>query len=259
MPKGRLKKTVAKEDVVVKVGRLNLNEQPAPPEEIVAKSVTPTVKGTISGTFTPAPLTREDYFAISNATEGWLTEAETNLLWYTAENYWSDGCRWVEIGSYCGKSTVLLGGVLALHGAGWLQCVDPMDGNLSFPTHYEDKLLASNRLDNVGSTLEKFNATIERAGLTKIVDLIPTKFTDAHAEDGVFTLAFVDGLHDFDSVKDDWEHLKPMLTQNAIVIFHDYQKWHGPTLVVDTAIAYNELQFIEQADSLVVCRYIGAK
>lgn len=206
-------------------------------------------------------LTRSDYRAISDATEGWFEPAEADLLVKVAAERAARAEEhiWIEIGSYCGKSTVLLAGELALFGEGALYAVDPHAGELSYPTHFVDGRMDAARLDQVGSTLEKFRATIQMAHLEPYVSEAVMPFTSFGTQRGFITLAFVDGLHDFGSVLADWDHLKPMLADEATVCFHDFSTWAGPHQVVTDAVAIGELEIVEQADSLVVCKFLGAK
>jgi len=206
----------------------------------------------------PMPeITPLDYERISNETEGWLSPAEGDLLWLTAEQHWHKDAQWVEDGSYKGKSTVLLGGVLALHQGGWLQAVDPHSGDLSYPSQVKDGLM-DGEPRNEGSSLEGFQQTIQRAHLESYVSLVQRRFTD-HVPPSPVDLVFLDGLHDFASVYADYKHIRQFLTPDATVIFHDVGAWTGPTQVVNVAVAMGELQIIEQADSMCVCKFLGAK
>lgn len=231
MPKGKPRaKAVAKEENISVVNR---------------------IKGTISGTFTPTPLTHENYLALSSSTEGWMTEAEAKLLWKTAERVWHKDAQWVEDGSFKGKSTVILGGVLALHQGGWLQAVDPHEGDLSYPSRFENGMM-DGESTNVGSTVEAFKSTIKRAYLESYVSLVQHRFLDYEPPAPV-DLVFLDGLHDFDNVDADYKHIRPFLAPDATVIFHDVNDWAGPTKVVNYFVECGELQVVEQANSLCVC------
>jgi len=167
-----------------------------------------------------------------------------NGLWAAAQraiesNDQSDGSVWFEVGSYCGRSTALLAGVLAIAGKGILIAVDPMEGNLSKITHWGlNGLLDSNELISMGSTFEKFSATMAKID-TGNVTLVQKRFTDVEIKHPV-SLVFIDGLHDYESVKADWEHVKPHLTNGATVAFHDYFQWEGVTKLVDQVIHAGE-------------------
>lgn len=208
---------------------------------------------------TPPPKTREEYRAISDSTEGWLQEAEADLLVRTAEKYWNPNSQWLEIGSFKGRSTVLLAGVLAANEAGWLQCVDPMEGDLSYPSKWgANGTMDTDRIENVGSTLEAFRETINKANLNSYVTLYECFITD-HVPPSLVDLCFYDGLHDYQSILSDYSYTKQFLASNAILIFHDFTTWAGPHQVVTDAVAIGELEILEQAESLIVCRFLGAK
>ncbi len=196
----------------------------------------------------------DELMQISRETEGWLTEGESKLLYEAAEQSWSPDCVWVEGGSYCGKSSVLLGGVLASFEGGRLYAVDPHEGNLSYPSHYVNGLLASDHLDNVGSTLYKCRDTLIKGEVNGFVSIVPYKLTD-YTPPAPVDLFFLDALHDYESVKADWQWFKQFLVDQAVVIFHDYGQWDGVTRTVKEAVEAGELEECSTADSLIVLRY----
>lgn len=237
------------------------------PRPKVAKTVEPII--TTAGEAPTGPalakLLYEDYRAVSDATDGYLSEAEANALWQVATAaYKNTGNYWIEDGSYKGKSTVMIAGALALMAIGdttehVLISVDPHEGKLSFPSHYAvDKLLDSDHLSEELPTFDAFHATIDSAGLGDVVVAMMGRFTDYTPKKPV-GLIFIDALHDYDSVKADWEHAKQFLAEGATVMFHDYGKWHGPTQVVDEAVQAGELEVVVQDETLVVCKFLGVK
>jgi predicted O-methyltransferase YrrM len=200
---------------------------------------------------------------ISAETEGYMTEAESDLLWHAAESAFNpDGNSWIEVGSYIGKSTVTIAGVLACsvkekdfnHR---VYAVDPHEGKLTFPSHYAPSGLLDgvSRIEESGGTRERFDATITKADLWHWVSVIAHPFTDFHADNEPIGFIFIDGLHDYDSVKADWEHAKKFLKDGATVVFHDYHKWEGVTRTVDEALTAGEIARGEGVDSLYVAQF----
>src|SRR5205823_14846634 len=88
------------------------------------------------------PLTK--YLQASAKIPGWLRGEEAKTMASLVSSL-PDNCVVVEIGSFLGSSSVLLGGALKLRGSGKLHCVDPFDGSgdaFSVPI-YKDILAVS--------------------------------------------------------------------------------------------------------------------
>lgn len=126
---------------------------------------------------------------------GWLTQTEGKAL---AEL--SQGKRVLEIGSYCGRSTVCIGRV-----AESVTCVDYFDGRCT---------------PNPQDTSEHFDKNIERYEITgKVAKCHPEALIPMPAYD----LAFIDGAHDRDSVVADIEKALQVLKPDGLLAFHDYR------------------------------------
>lgn len=229
-----------------------------PSKKVVKKTEPTVVQGHAEPVTSPPAKTLDDYRAISDSVDGWLTSAEADLLVRTAETEWKPNCLWVEVGSYLGKSTVLLGGVLAQHKSGQFYACDPHLGDLSYPTRWQDELLESDKLHNVGSTLTRFRETIDDADLRDYVSVVQS-FSIDYAPPGMVDLIFIDGLHSYEDVKEDYTHFKQFFNVGAAVLFHDFNTWYGPHKVVTDAVAMGELEIVSQGDSLCVCKFLGVK
>src|SRR5437868_2819386 len=95
--------------------------------------------------------------------EGWLEEDEADLLIAaTGQVLRRLGPKAVvEIGSYCGRSTVVLGSVMqVLSPESRVYAIDPHDGWVG---------AADGRLSACGSTRVRFDRNIADAGLTEVV------------------------------------------------------------------------------------------
>src|SRR5690606_26787045 len=99
--------------------------------------------------------------------EGWLSNREAELLaaiTLKACNSLKGPHRIVEIGSYQGKSTVVLGTVAkAFFPKARVFAIDPHEGMVG---------ASDQAIQQVPPTLEKFKRNIENAGLTEVVALI---------------------------------------------------------------------------------------
>lgn len=152
--------------------------------------------------------------------DGWLTLGEGTLLYNLAKKAEGKGVI-VEIGSYTGKSTVCLGkGSLA--------------GN-KVKIYAVDPHLCDTAVDKYGKdgSLGEFQKNIREADVLSVVELIHKTSEDAAKQ---FThpveVAFIDGSHDYDMVKLDFDVWFPQVIDGGWMAFHDTTIWKGPKKVV---------------------------
>lgn len=136
--------------------------------------------------------------------EGWLTQKEGNTL---AEL--SEGKDVLEIGSFCGRSTVCMA-----RKANRVECIDPFDGRAT---------------PEVGSTLDRFRKNVERYGVkAKVVEHIGTTGQVSPRWNGqTFDLVFVDGDHSYESVRADIEFASKVIRPGGVIAFHDFRQFPG--------------------------------
>lgn len=157
----------------------------------------------------------EQALEIMRHTTGWFTDAEGTLMFNVVSKALSSGLKGqvVEVGSYCGRSTVILGSaVQKAHSGTRVLAVDPHEGGLSIPKSGNS---------HVSPTLSKFRETIKGAGLQSVVQEVLKKSSDVKVS-GPIAVLFIDGLHDYENVSKDYEHFAPHLVDEAVVMFHDY-------------------------------------
>lgn len=135
---------------------------------------------------------------------GWLRQEEAKAL---AEI--SHGKRVLEIGSYCGLSTVCIART-----AESVTAVDYFDGR-------------GTRVP--GDTQPAFQANIDRYGLT---DKVMTCHPDSEIPLPLYDLAFIDGAHDAASVAADIEKALAVLKPGGLLAFHDYHSPPDPGVTV---------------------------
>lgn len=126
---------------------------------------------------------------------GWLTANEGRALAKYAKNK-----TVLEIGSYCGKSTVCLA-----RPAKEITCVDFFDGRGTA---------------NPCNTRPAFDRVIARHG---VEDKVTALHPSYRLPDETFDVAFIDGAHDAQSVKADIDKATAALKSDGLLIFHDYQ------------------------------------
>lgn len=150
--------------------------------------------------------------AMSREISGFLTDREGWLLYQLAKMT-REGCI-VEIGSWQGKSTVWLGlGTLEAFRRK-VYAIDPHTGS-------EEHQIPGQKI----WTLEKFKENVQRAGLSDIVSPIVSLSHEARRSfDQPVGLLFIDGAHDHESVKRDYELWAPLVMDGGYIVFHDTQQ-----------------------------------
>ncbi len=184
---------------------------------------------------------------LMNSIEGCLGEDEADLLIATT---WKTLTELpllhavVEIGSYCGRSTVVLASVVkAIYGQTKVYAIDPHTG----------KVGAQDRgLYDTMPTIEKFRQNIANAGLADIVELIP-KYSFEVLWDQPIGLLLIDGFHDYKNVSRDFFHFERWIVLGAYIAFHDYADYYpGVKLFVDEILRSGHFQKIHCVQSMMV-------
>lgn len=144
---------------------------------------------------------------------GWLTHEEGTYLQSLAV-----GRRVLEIGSYCGKSSIYLART-----AHELYCIDTFNGDaVGLPPH---------------DTYKEFNDNLTRHGVQQKVTVIQANSRDRPHVYGKFDLVFIDSDHSYDAVKSDIEYATGLMASGGVLAFHDYRSAQDP----DVTRAVNEL------------------
>ncbi|ADU61123.1 MAG: class I SAM-dependent methyltransferase [Pseudodesulfovibrio sp.] len=133
----------------------------------------------------------------------------------------------VEIGSFLGKSTCWLALGAKAAGREAITAVDYFKP-MTFMATSEDPM--DQAIAKAGSTLPFFKEHIRTFGVEDFVSPIVTDSRSAaEAWDGrQIRLLFIDGHHEYNSVKTDFSLWSPFVQQGGIIIFHDYcQSWPG--------------------------------
>jgi predicted O-methyltransferase YrrM len=148
---------------------------------------------------------------------GWLAETEAAVLFETVQQVRPRTV--VEIGSYLGRSTVLLG--LAQRAAGLeaprLVAIDPHTGDRQ-------------HLEQLGvSSLPSFDLFKRHVDAVGLGDLVEARVAPS-AEVGrswsePIDMLFVDGWHSFEAVCQDGHLFLPHVRDNGVVIFDDYRNY----------------------------------
>ena len=183
-------------------------------------------------------------------TEGWLRREEAALLLRTTRCAMAehDAAAVVEVGSYCGRSTVVMASaVRTVNPSVRVHAIDPHQGDVG----------AMDTLQGVHHglpTFERFQKNVADAGLTDMITAIRQHSYDVDWQSSIGFL-FVDGLHDYASVARDFNHFERHLAPGAYVAFHDCDdEYPGVQAFVAGLTGGDSYEEVGRAASLVVFR-----
>jgi len=155
---------------------------------------------------------------------GFLLEDEARLLGTIAACVRCEGSI-VEIGSFKGKSTVMLATVAKHYGLGPVVAIDPHNFNSAE--------LQEHRTSPESSSYGEFLRNLETAGVSDHVE--PHRaFSSAIASGWNRAIRFlwIDGDHSYQGAKTDFDGFSPYLKPHGIVAFHDaLHEFAGPLRV----------------------------
>ncbi len=175
-------------------------------------------------------LSHEEFSEIKKVVDtldGWLSHDDGANLYSLAKQATGKGVI-VEIGSWKGKSTVCLAKGSKRGNNIPVYAIDPHSGS---PEHVQEK--------GHIATFEEFKQNISEAEVEDLVVAIVD--TSQHAAldfDRPVEVIFVDGAHDYDSVKEDFDLWYPKVVDGGWMAFHDSVEptWPGVVEVVDTHV-----------------------
>jgi predicted O-methyltransferase YrrM len=180
--------------------------------------------------------------------EGWLSDAEAFALYRVARACGAPIVG-VEIGSWHGKSSVMIGGAMRDGGGGALYAIDPYEGAGGYSAL---KVVSQPATDY----LDRFQQNIAAAGLGEIVrpmrgysyDIVKKWTTPTD-------LLFIDGDHDYGAVRRDFEDWSPHLKPGGITVFHDTNgQFPGPTRLVEEELRRPDWVSVRCVGSLTIAR-----
>lgn len=166
----------------------------------------------------------------------------------------------LEIGSYCGKSTVYLG-VAAKAAGGVLFALDHHQGseeNMPGWEHHDTELFdaETGRLD----TFPLFRRTLREAGLEDtVIPLVAPSEVAARGGLGPFSFVFIDGGHGREPAYADYRAWAPKLVQRGLLAIHDVfpdpaDGGRPPFEIYEMALASGLFEEVRAVKSLRVLR-----
>ncbi len=190
--------------------------------------------------------------------KGFLSGAEGEALYRHAAQLEGAGPA-LEIGSYCGKSTVYLG--LGCRASG--RALFAVDHHRGSEEHQPGELFHDPALvDDQGrfSTLSEFRRTLERAALEDVViPVLASSIQFSRAWSGRLALVFIDGGHSLDTALADYRAWAAQLDTGGLLAIHDVypaseEGGQAPITVWRLALASGLFEEIDAVDSLRVLR-----
>lgn len=160
----------------------------------------------------------------AEAIPGFLGENEGRLLGTIAACVPRGGAI-VEIGSFKGKSSVILAKVAARYDAAPIVAIDPHNFN--------NAELAAHRTSPDASSYEEFLENLGAAGVRNLVEVHRAYSTDlAAAWNRPIGFLWIDGDHSYGGAKADFAGFAPHLIPGGVVAFHDaLHEFAGPIRV----------------------------
>ncbi|NKZ01053.1 class I SAM-dependent methyltransferase [Nocardiopsis alborubida] len=162
-----------------------------------------------------------ELLAAAEAAKGFMPTDEGTALFEAAVDYAQVGPI-VEIGTYCGKSTIFLGAAARATGAKVLT-IDHHRGSEEHQEgwEYHDASLvdeATGRFD----TLPHFRRTITEAGLADEIIALVGRSADVAAVWGTpLGMVFIDGGHSEEAAQNDYSGWSPHIASGGALVIHD--------------------------------------
>lgn len=192
------------------------------------------------------------------AIPGWLSENEAITLYELALGLPAERPVAVEIGSWLGKSSVVLSKGLKGKRRPALYCIDPFNGDADA----SDRELYGREMVGMDRTLEQtFLDNMKKNGVLEIVrPMVAYSFEVAVDFKDPIDLLFIDGNHDYEAVLQDYEQWSPLIKTGGVIAFHDVvfdpdPDPVGPVMVAKQHIYDNPMwSNVRLVDSLLVAQ-----
>lgn len=142
--------------------------------------------------------------------DGWLTKNEGEALFLLAKK--TDEGNIIEIGSWHGKSTYYLA-----------KGIENKDSYVISIDHHTGSIEQRNRTKGPIDTLPNFISNMRRLGVSSKIKMMVMNSSDASKKikSNSASLIFLDGSHEYEFVKEDFNAFWSKLKQNGIFAIHD--------------------------------------
>ena len=164
--------------------------------------------------------------------QGWMTRAQAQRLWNAAQGL-SRGSRIVEIGSYHGRSAIVLS---SASGPGiQVFAIDPHGGNDRGPQQI------NGAFEEGQADHEQFLANLRDAGVADKVQHIRKPSQDATGDiPGLLDVVYIDGAHRYAPAKADIDRWGAKVAKGGTLLIHDSFSSIGVTLALLVTLVFGK-------------------
>ena len=199
--------------------------------------------------------------AIIDDIKGFLDPDEGNTLAKYAHQHCREYAA-LEVGSYCGKSTVYLAAACQSHGS-VVYAVDHHRGSEEHQPgeQYHDPELFDARQDKMDSFVE-FRMNIDAAGFTDtVVPIVAPSVQAAKQWHTPLGLVFIDGGHSLTAATNDYQSWAEHVAPGGILAIHDLfpnpeEGGQAPITIWRLALASGRFEEVEVCKTLGIARRI---
>jgi predicted O-methyltransferase YrrM len=186
----------------------------------------------------------------SRLARGMFNPHETRLLYRTARALEGDGDI-AEIGSWMGRTSIILG--MAVRDSGARRTIYAIDPHTGSEEHQD-------WIRRHGSTFYDFQRNVALAGVSGLIEPLVMRSQDGAKilrERGArLRMAFIDGAHDEESVRQDIRSFLPLVLPRGVIAFHDCEEaggFPGVWRAFQSELA-PRVDVVDHVHSLLVCR-----
>jgi MMP 1-O-methyltransferase len=179
--------------------------------------------------------------------DGWLHDREGVLLYKTAQACVGKGVI-VEVGSWKGKSTSWIGRGSKSGAGEKVFAVDPHIGS-------------NEHQSGTGVwTFDEFKRNIKASGVEDVVvPIVKTSEEAARTFTEKIEFIFIDGAHEYEYVKQDFDVWYPKVIEGGLMAFHDTIGWPGPKKVVaEDIVRSRHFRNVRFAHSITIAQKVAA-
>lgn len=207
---------------------------------------------------------KPEILAAFQVAKGFMPVVEGLALYAAATEAAALGLPLLEVGTYCGRSTILLADAARAAGVTALTVDHHRGSEEQQPGwEYHDPTVVDPEVGRM-DTLPTFRRTLHAAGLEDhVVALVGRSPQVASVWGGRLGLVFIDGGHTDEHANGDYEGWAPHVAEGGLLVIHDVfpDPAHGgqaPYRVYLRALASGAFSEISVTDSLRVLRRTGA-
>jgi predicted O-methyltransferase YrrM len=216
----------------------------------------------MSTTETALPPSAARLFALAEQVIGFMPADEGRALYDAAVTYLRDGVG-VEIGTYCGKSTVMLGAAAQQTG-GVLYTIDHHHGSEEHQPgwEYHDTSMVD-PVTGLFDTLPTLRHTLDAAGLDdNVVAVVGKSPVVARSWRTPLQFLFIDGGHTEEAAQRDFDGWARWVAVGGALVIHDVfpnpdEGGQAPFHIYQRALATNEFREVQATGTLRVLERVA--